>query len=84
MATALADGRRTHVRPLTRVQGQPYTGGDAPRGAVSYVVACRDCGELAPLVHNRPQSLDMANRAQRRHLAEHMVALAAEIQEANR
>lgn len=45
---------------------------------------CRDCGVLAPLGGQGPQSLVQAGLVRQRHLAEHLAALAAEIAQAAR
>jgi hypothetical protein len=68
----------TSAEPLTEVTGYEHV----VYQQMHYTVRCRECGDLRPL--SLPQTMIQAGVLRNRHLSEHLIMLATEIQEAAR
>lgn len=78
------------IQDLTEVTGAtlPATAFPEREDRIGYYVTCTTCGDLpsvaSPLDPAYPMTIIQAGLLQRRHLAEHLTALADEIQEASK
>ena len=72
----------TVIEPLVVITGTHAVHPNVPQNVSVYEAECRTCGPLAPIVQYPTAA--HANMLQKRHLAEHLTALAAEIASANR